>query len=150
MERKTSEDQSGAAFQVQPGKGLCALYLSSGQARVKGLFAITSTLEGVLRVKLQESPDPAPPSDSILISEAVQQALENYFAQMNGHKVDRLYDLVINEVERPLLECVMYHCGGNQSKAASILGINRGTLRKKLKHYDVTSDTPIHHQALPL
>lgn len=99
-------------------------------------------------MKLQASVKPTPVSanESVLISEAVQLALENYFEQMNGYKVDHLYDLVINEVERPLLECVLYHCGGNQSKAASVLGINRGTLRKKLKHYDINGEVPAHHR----
>jgi Fis family transcriptional regulator len=45
--------------------------------------------------------------------------------------------MVIEEVEKPLLESVMNYCGGNQTKAAKCLGLNRGTLRKKLKHYDV-------------
>lgn len=98
-------------------------------------------------MKLQESFEPSSiATESIPISEAVQLALENYFAQMNGHKVDRLYDLVINEVEKPLLECVMYHCRGNQTKAATVLGINRGTLRKKLKQYEINGELPAHHR----
>ena len=43
--------------------------------------------------------------------------------------------MVLDEVEQPLLEVVMRHCGGNQTRAAQILGINRGTLRKKLQQY---------------
>jgi Fis family transcriptional regulator len=43
--------------------------------------------------------------------------------------------MVMDEVERPLLECTMEYCGGNQTKAAKYLGLNRGTLRKKLKHH---------------
>lgn len=74
------------------------------------------------------------------ISDVVHAELENYFAQMNGHEVDGLYDLVIAEVERPLLQCVLFHCAGNQSKAARVLGINRGTLRKKLQQHRIDNN----------
>lgn len=63
------------------------------------------------------------------------QALKTYFANLNGHKPGELYDLVLGEVEPPLLRTVMDYTRGNQSRAAEILGINRGTLRKKLKTY---------------
>lgn len=66
---------------------------------------------------------------------AVRDALERYFEQLDGHEPDDLYRMVMEEVERPLLECVMLHCGGNQTRASEHLGINRGTLRKKLKQY---------------
>lgn len=66
---------------------------------------------------------------------SVQTALETYFADLNGHAPGDLYRMVINEVERPLFETVMLHARGNQTKAAEILGLNRSTLRKKLKQY---------------
>ncbi|MGH8500924.1 MAG: DNA-binding transcriptional regulator Fis [Gammaproteobacteria bacterium] len=66
---------------------------------------------------------------------AVKIAMSLYFDQLNGHQPDGLYRLVIEEVERPLLETLMNHCDGNQTRAAQCLGLNRGTLRKKLKHY---------------
>lgn len=65
----------------------------------------------------------------------VREALEQYFSDLGGHEPSNLYDLMLNEVERPLLETVMHHAGGNQTRAAAILGINRGTLRKKLRQY---------------
>lgn len=64
---------------------------------------------------------------------SVQAALELYFKQLDGHLPNNLYRLVVEEVEQPLLESIMAHCRGNQSKASIILGINRSTLRKKLK-----------------
>lgn len=67
----------------------------------------------------------------------VRQAVENYFAQLDGHTTSGLYQMVIREVEGPLLEAVMRHTRGNQSKAAAVLGLNRGTLRKKLKRYSL-------------
>jgi Fis family transcriptional regulator len=69
------------------------------------------------------------------LGEAVKAALDRYFETLDGHHADDLYRMVIEEVERPLLECVMFHCGGNQTRAAQYLGLNRGTLRKKLRHH---------------
>ena len=66
-----------------------------------------------------------------------EDALEQYFANLSGDRPGDLYDLVIGEVERPLFEAVMDYTQGNQSQAAGILGINRGTLRKKLKTYSL-------------
>ena len=64
-----------------------------------------------------------------------EEALRKYFKDLNGHKPGELYDLVLGEVELPLFKTVMDYTHGNQSRAAEILGINRATLRKKLKHY---------------
>jgi Fis family transcriptional regulator, factor for inversion stimulation protein len=69
------------------------------------------------------------------LGSAVQTALMCYFQDLDGHAPDNLYDMVINEVERPLFEAALQHARGNQSKAAKILGINRSTLRKKLEQY---------------
>jgi Fis family transcriptional regulator len=66
-----------------------------------------------------------------------EDALAVYFATLNGDRPGDLYDLVISEVERPLFKAVMDFTDGNQSQAAGILGINRGTLRKKLKTYSL-------------
>ena len=67
------------------------------------------------------------------------EALNAYFATLNGHKPGRLYDLVMREVEEPLFRAVLEYAEGNQSRAADILGINRGTLRKKLKTYGLAN-----------
>ena len=66
-----------------------------------------------------------------------EDALKNYFATLNGDRPGDLYDLVLGEVERPLFKAVMDYTDGNQSQAAGILGINRGTLRKKLRTYSL-------------
>lgn len=65
----------------------------------------------------------------------VERALSRYFSQVEDEPVSNLYDLVMSEVELPLLEAVMRFTGNNQSKASIMLGMNRGTLRTKLKHY---------------
>lgn len=62
-----------------------------------------------------------------------EHALSDYFASLNGHRPARLYDLVLREVEEPLFKAVLDYTEGNQVRAADILGINRGTLRKKLR-----------------
>ena len=69
------------------------------------------------------------------LRETVTSSLQIYLNQLSGHEPDGLYKMFIEEVERPLLEQVMQFCKGNQTKAAKYLGINRGTLRKKLKQY---------------
>ena len=66
-----------------------------------------------------------------------EEALEQYFSSLNGDRPGELYDLVLGEVEAPLFKAVMNYTQGNQSQAAGILGINRGTLRKKLKTYSL-------------
>lgn len=66
-----------------------------------------------------------------------EDALNKYFENLNGDRPGDLYDLVIGEVERPLFKAVLDYTDGNQSQAAGILGINRGTLRKKLRSYSL-------------
>ncbi len=68
---------------------------------------------------------------------SVLSALRLYIKDLNGHKPVGLYQMVMSEVEQPLLEIVMLYTRGNQSQAAEILGINRNTLRKKLKLYGI-------------
>ncbi len=65
----------------------------------------------------------------------VLSALAHHFKQLDGHETSDLYKLVISEVEAPLFESVLNHAGGNQTRAAHILGISRSTLRKKLALY---------------
>lgn len=65
----------------------------------------------------------------------VKQAVETYLAGMDGHDPDGLYDLVIKEVEKSLLQTILNHTGHNQTRAAKVLGLSRSTLRKKMEHY---------------
>jgi len=67
----------------------------------------------------------------------VKTLLSNYFKNIveTGMTPENVYALVISEVELPLIETTMEYCSNNQSKAAEILGLNRGTFRKKLTHY---------------
>lgn len=70
------------------------------------------------------------------LHDSVRQALENYLAQIKGGQLpSNLYELILAEVEAPLMEAVMEYTKNNQSRAAIVLGLSRGTLRKKLKLY---------------
>lgn len=66
------------------------------------------------------------------IEECVRTSLEGYLRDLRGTEPDGMYDMMVNVVEKPLLEVVMHHADNNQSKAAQWLGLNRNTLRKKL------------------
>lgn len=72
-----------------------------------------------------------------LLRVQTQDALKNYFDSLNGDRPGDLYNLVLGQVEEPLFQAVMKYTNGNQSQAAEILGINRGTLRTKLKSYSI-------------
>ena len=74
---------------------------------------------------------------SVPLRSLTEQALDDYFTSLNGHAPGHLYDLVLREGEEPLFRAVLDYSEGNQSRAADILGINRGTLRKKLRVYGI-------------
>lgn len=71
------------------------------------------------------------------IHDCVRRTLNRYFRDLDGQTPHAVYDMVLQSVERPMLEVVMKQAGGNQSVAAEILGISRGTLRRKLVDYDL-------------
>ncbi len=69
------------------------------------------------------------------LRDCVADSINTYFGALNGHPAGNLYNMVLAEIEEPLLYAVLQHTNGNQSKASEVLGINRGTLRKKLRTY---------------
>ncbi len=71
------------------------------------------------------------------LGECVKSALDEYFAHLDGEKPHAIYDMVLACVEKPMIEYILGKVGGNQSKAAEILGINRNTLRKKMAQYNL-------------
>jgi Fis family transcriptional regulator len=90
--------------------------------------------------KKQFGPRAAPPSgpapnggSELPLRNHTERALHAYLSSLDGDRPTRLYDLVLREVEEPLFRTVLDYASGNQSRAADILGINRGTLRKKLR-----------------
>lgn len=74
---------------------------------------------------------------NVPLSDTIKSMLEDYFNDLDGTPPADLYQMVLQEMEQPLLETVLHYTRGNQSKAAVLLGLNRGTLRKKLKQYDM-------------
>ncbi|MDX1491538.1 MAG: DNA-binding transcriptional regulator Fis [Pseudohongiellaceae bacterium] len=75
------------------------------------------------------------PTHTSSLRKDVERSLQQYFSHLGDESVTNLYELVLNEVEVPLLRAVLNHTGSNQSKASIMLGLNRGTLRKKLKQH---------------
>ncbi|MBL8498892.1 Fis family transcriptional regulator [Nitrosomonas sp. JL21] len=71
------------------------------------------------------------------ISTCIRKAIGGYLNDLDGEKPGNMYGMVINSVERPLIEIVMQHTNGNQTKAAELLGINRNTLRQKMKQHQI-------------
>ena len=67
----------------------------------------------------------------------INTLLDQYFNDLDGDQPSAIYEMVINTVEKPLLLYIMNKTEGNQSKAAKMLGLNRNTLRKKLKQYNL-------------
>jgi len=97
-----------------------------------------------LQSKSKQSENTHPANDSVngtlihrTLKESTEIALQEYFKTLNGNAPNGLYKLVINEVELPLIEAVMAFTNKYQSQAAEILGINRSTLRKKLKLFEL-------------
>ena len=84
--------------------------------------------------QLAENIEPFAQQESTLRSE-VEKALRRYFQHIEDEPVTDLHQMVMSEVEAALIEAVMRYTGNNQSKASIMLGLNRGTLRTKLKNY---------------
>lgn len=71
------------------------------------------------------------------ISQCIHQNLRHYFNELSGSTPQNVYEMVLIQVEKPLLQFILAECDGNQSQAAQILGMNRNTLRKKLFKYQL-------------
>jgi Fis family transcriptional regulator, factor for inversion stimulation protein len=84
-----------------------------------------------------DAPKPAPVEEDkpVALRDSVEKAMNNYFSQLQDEDAVDVYELVMAEVEAPLLEATMKYVRSNQTRAAKVLGLNRGTLRKKLKTY---------------
>ena len=86
-----------------------------------------NTLENPVLFELTQKNQP--------LHDSVRQSLEHYILHLKGEMPSNLYELILAEVEAPLLQAVMEYTKNNQSRAAIVLGLSRGTLRKKLKQY---------------
>ncbi len=77
-------------------------------------------------------------SKDCLLSHAIIASLDDYFINLDGQPPHAIYDMVLGCIEQPMLEYILNKVGGNQSKAAEVLGINRNTLRKKMALYNLS------------
>ena len=102
-----------------------------------------TTKRKAARPKLAYSPTARSPKINLHaelpLRDHAERALSDYFTSLNGHHPTRLYNLVMREVEEPLFRTVLDFAGGNQTQAAGILGITRGTLRKKLREFGLSA-----------
>jgi len=71
------------------------------------------------------------------LSDCVRKSLERYFKDLDGETPRSVYDMVLKNVEKPMLEAILHRADGNQTMAAEMLGINRNTLRKKIQQYKI-------------
>jgi Fis family transcriptional regulator len=71
------------------------------------------------------------------LRELVRSTVEQYLNDMGETPPDNLYDILITEVEKPLIQTVLHRTGGNQSRSAQILGITRATLRNRIQRYEI-------------
>ena len=90
---------------------------------------IDESREGLTVLQANRSTEP--------LSKCVRNAMRYYLRNLDGYEVNDLHQMVIEEVERPLIETVLDYTQGNQTQAARLLGISRSTLRKKMAHYQV-------------
>ncbi len=67
------------------------------------------------------------------VAECVRKSLERYFKDLDGERPRTVYDMMLKNVEKPMIEVVLHYAEGNQTLAAEWLGINRNTLRKKIE-----------------
>ena len=74
------------------------------------------------------------------LRDSVTASVRKYLAELDGQLSTDVYQMVLAEVEAPLLTEIMVYTRNNQTKASLMLGLNRGTLRKKLKQYNLISD----------
>jgi len=72
------------------------------------------------------------------LADCVRRSINRYFRDLDGESPHAIYDMVIANVERPMLEVVMKQAGGNQTVAAEMLGISRSTLRRKLAEHNLS------------
>lgn len=105
---------------------------------VKPLALTGLSTTGLCAAGLEVAPQNAALRDSLVPAEAslswhIERAIRDYLEALQGDDPNDLYEVMLTQLEKPLLTVVLEHTRGNQSRSADILGLNRGTLRKKMK-----------------
>ena len=131
-QRKQSTKQRTTAGAVKPVRTLRRK--SSAKPTGSG-----KTVNGQATDTNRSQPQPAGMPCDGKLNGFVADCMAKYFSTLNGHQPNNLYDMVIGEIEAPLLSAALEYCEGNQSRAAEMLGLNRGTLRKKLRTYNISA-----------
>jgi len=103
------------------------------KANIMNLDTVNTDSNNNLSETSDENKNFSSQNQSFTLRESVAIAMKNYFDQLDSEQPADIYELVLAEVEAPLMEAVMNYTQGNQTKASLVLGLNRGTLRKKLK-----------------
>jgi Fis family transcriptional regulator len=127
-------------FQARLVRARCRNNLAGGASGVAGekkQVATTRKTSHGARRTIARAKDSSVQVRNRPLRDFTGEALRTYLRDLNGHKPSDLYDLVMGEVEPPLFQVVLDYTRGNQSRAAAMLGLNRATLRKKLKQYDL-------------
>lgn len=88
-------------------------------------------------MEYKKDPQTDAPTQVVSLRDNVAQVIRHYFASLKGEEPQHVYDFFLDEVEEPILAMVMKYTRNNQSEAARILGLSRGTLRTKLKKYQM-------------
>ena len=110
----------------------------SGAGVLNGAEALTSpSAEALNPAEALTQSEALPELNHGSLSEVVERTVLNYIVAVGDRELSDMYDLLLQEVEAPLLDVIMRNYSQNQSRAAKALGLNRGTLRKKLKRYDM-------------
>lgn len=93
----------------------------------------TPTTEPLIKAKTPEPDAPQP------LRRSAEESIDYFLNALDGEPCRDLHSMVMAQVEEPLLRAVMQHTAGNQSRASEMLGLNRGTLRTKLRQYGLLS-----------
>ena len=87
--------------------------------------------------KARKKPKVVLQNTSKCLCDHVKDAMDKYFKDMDGHEPENLHELIMSQVEKPLIESVIDKSRGNLSRASQLLGLNRGTLRNRMQKYDL-------------
>jgi Fis family transcriptional regulator len=85
-----------------------------------------------MTVAMSQDRSPEPMRSESTLRDAAARVVRRYLQDLNGTQCTDLYNLMLRQVERPVLEEALRHCAGNMTRTADLLGMNRATLRKKL------------------
>ncbi|MBI2981051.1 MAG: hypothetical protein HYY44_01905 [Deltaproteobacteria bacterium] len=117
------------------------LTLGQLEATMKRAVVIAPSAVLISRIDLPRGEVPTVPYDDSSLEEVIRRKLGAFFSKWEGYEISDLREEVLRRVEKPLIELVLKKTGGNQLRAARMLGINRNTLFKKIKEMGLSPKT---------